>query len=89
MNQHVDHSGIVRSIPPGPGILPQNVYFDVAMPTSDAVSAKVGKIERKYFCDAQRFRCNHDRRIGEIHRVISILFHQLEGSCCCCVVHTP
>jgi hypothetical protein len=71
------------------GVLTQNVYFDVAMPTSNAVSAKVGKVERKDFGCAQRVRRDDDRRIRQIHGVISVLFHQLERSCHRCVVQKP
>jgi hypothetical protein len=70
-------------------MLPDNLYFDVAMPTSDAVSAKVGKIESPYHSGAQRFRRDNDGRICQIHGAISVLFHQLERSCRRCVVQKP
>lgn len=59
------------------------------MPSANAVSLKISRIEGEDFGSAERFRSNNDRSVCEIHWMIPVLFHQLEHSCRRGVVQKP
>lgn len=60
------------------GALAKNLHFDLTMPSADAVSLEIAKIEGNHLGSAQRFCSNNDGRVCEIHGVIAVLFHQFE-----------
>ena len=59
------------------------------VPDADAIGVEISPINGEDPADLQDFSRAHERRVSEIHGVIRVLLHQLEGALQGVMVHEP
>jgi hypothetical protein len=72
-----------------PDFLTQDLESFVPVTDADTVGIEVSSIDGEDPADLQDLRRSHEGRVGEIHGVIRVLFHQLEGALQRVMVHEP